>query len=67
MSHSQIELKNLGNIVASYKKKNFDEIISEYEKHLKIIPELGFFYKLPLGGNAIIDMHTFGFQMSFSF
>jgi uncharacterized protein YbgA (DUF1722 family) len=35
MAHSQSELKVLGNIVASNKKVEFSEILSEYEKHLK--------------------------------
>lgn len=36
MAHDQIELKNLGNLVARYKKKPFSEILIEYEKHLGI-------------------------------
>ena len=35
MAHDQIELKILGNIVASYKKISFSEILIEYENHLK--------------------------------
>ena len=35
MAHDQEELKNLGNIVASYKKVPFLEILDNYEKHLK--------------------------------
>lgn len=36
MAHNQNELKILGNIVASNKKNQFTDILSEYEKHLKI-------------------------------
>ena len=39
MAHSQKELKILGNIVASYKKNTLTEIMSEYEKHLKLALE----------------------------
>lgn len=35
MAHSQEELKILGNIVASYKKNQFSEILKEYEENLK--------------------------------
>ena len=31
MSHDQVELKNLGNIVANYKKTPFSEILEYYE------------------------------------
>ena len=34
MVHSQEELKKLGNIVASYKKIPFSEILCDYQKHL---------------------------------
>ena len=57
MSHSQIELKNLGNIVASYKKNNFDEIISEYEKHLKMALENNPTNKT----HSNVIMHIFGY------
>lgn len=36
MAHDQKELKNLGNIVASYKKIPFSEILQNYEDHLRI-------------------------------
>lgn len=36
MAHDQNELKILGNLVASYKKNKLSEIMSEYEKHLKL-------------------------------
>ena len=35
MAHDQEELKIMGNLVASYKKKKFSEILEEYEEHLK--------------------------------
>ena len=35
MVHDQEELKKLGNIVASYKKKPFSEILEDYELHLR--------------------------------
>ena len=57
MSHSQIELKNLGNIVASYKKSNFNEIIVEYEKHLKKALEI----KPTNKTHSNVIMHIFGY------
>ena len=57
MSHSQIELKNLGNIVASYKKNNFDEIISKYERHLKCALES----KPTNKSHSNVIMHIFGY------
>lgn len=35
MAHDQTELKNLGNIIASYKKIPFSDLLQEYENHLK--------------------------------
>jgi len=35
MAHDQIELKNLGNIIARYKKISFSDILQEYQDHLK--------------------------------
>jgi len=35
MAHDQTKLKRLGNIVASYKKSPFSELLQEYEKCLK--------------------------------
>ena len=35
MAHDQEELKKLGNIVASYKKDPFSEILENYELHLR--------------------------------
>ena len=57
MSHSQIELKNLGNIVASYTKNNFGEIISEYENHLKDALEMAPTNK----SHSNVIMHIFGY------
>ncbi len=36
MAHDQEKLKKLGNIVASYKKRPFSELLLEYESHLKL-------------------------------
>ena len=60
MSHSQIQLKILGNIVASYKKNNFDEIISKYEKHLKEVLEIRPTNKT----HCNVIMHIFGYFSS---
>ena len=60
MSHSQIQLKILGNIVASYKKNNFDEIISRYEKHLKEVLEI----KPTSKTHSNVIMHIFGYFSS---
>ena len=57
MSHSQIELKNLGNIVASYKKNNFEEIISKYETNLKNALEI----KPTNKTHSNVIMHIFGY------
>jgi uncharacterized protein YbgA (DUF1722 family) len=35
MAHDQAELKNLGNIVASYKKIPFSDMLQEYEDHFR--------------------------------
>ncbi|MFH0898095.1 MAG: hypothetical protein V1855_00790 [bacterium] len=39
----------------------------KYAEHTGMIPHIGFFYKFPLTGNSVIDMHTFGAHISFSF
>ena len=57
MSHSQIELRNLGNIVASYRKNNLDDIISKYEKHLKNALEV----KPTNKSHSNVIMHIFGY------
>ena len=63
MAHNQDELKILGNIVASYKKISLLEIMSEYEKHLKIALE-----KPPtIKSHSNVIMHIFGyFSKNFS-
>ena len=60
MSHSQIQLKILGNIVASYKKNNFEDIISKYEKHLKEVLEI----KPTNKTHCNVIMHIFGYFSS---
>jgi uncharacterized protein YbgA (DUF1722 family) len=57
MAHNQNELKILGNIVASNKKVSFSEILTEYEKHLKI--SLDSVPTVKTHSNVI--MHIFGF------
>ena len=57
MAHNQNELKILGNIVASNKKIPFSEILTEYEKHLKI--SLNSEPTVKTHSNVI--MHIFGF------
>ena len=56
MTHSQKELKVLGNLVASYKKNTLIEIIREYEKYLKLALE-----KQPtIKTHSNVIMHIFG-------
>jgi uncharacterized protein YbgA (DUF1722 family) len=57
MAHNQNELKILGNIVASNKKKSFSETLREYEKHLKV--SLNSEPTVKTHSNVI--MHIFGF------
>lgn len=63
MAHNQDQLKILGNIVASYKKISLLDIMSEYEKHLKIALE-----KTPtIKSHSNVIMHIFGyFSKNFS-
>lgn len=57
MVHDQIELKNLGNIVASYKKTPFSEIFQNYEEHLRIAMS-----KTPTTkSHTNVIMHIFGY------
>ena len=56
MSHDQIELKNLGNIVASHKKNSFSKIMKEYEEHLKKALEK----KPTIKSHINVIMHIFG-------
>jgi len=63
MAHSQVELKILGNIVASYKKIPFSEILIEYEQHLKKSLE----NKPTINTHSNVIMHIFGsFSKKFS-
>jgi len=63
MAHNQDELKILGNIVASYKKISLLEIMTEYEKHLRIALK-----KPPtIKSHSNVIMHIFGyFSKNFS-
>ena len=57
MSHDQEKLKILGNIVASYNKKNFSEIITQYEPNLNLALE-----KRPtIKTHSNVIMHIFGY------
>ena len=57
MAHDQIELKNLGNIVANYKKIPFSDIVKKYEGHLKIA-----MIKVPtIKTHTNVIMHVFGY------
>lgn len=57
MAHDQNELKILGNIIASYKKVQFSEILTEYEKHLRKS-----FEKEPtIKTHSNVIMHIFGY------
>ena len=56
MAHSQIELKNLGNIVASHKKITLSEIFLKYEKHLK----KAFETEPTIKTHSNVLMHIFG-------
>ena len=57
MAHNQSELKIMGNIVASYKKNQFSEILEEYEKHLKTALETEPTTKT----HSNVILHIFGF------
>jgi len=57
MSHNQNELKILGNIVASNKKTPFSEILTEYEKHLKI----SLASEPTIKSHSNVILHIFGF------
>lgn len=60
MVHDQSELKILGNFVASYKKIQFSEILSEYEKHLK----KSFENKPTIKKHSNVILHIFGYFSS---
>ena len=57
MSHDQEELKNLGNIVAKYKKISFAEILDYYKIHLKKAME----NPPTIKKHTNVIMHVFGF------
>lgn len=57
MAHDQNELKILGNIVASYKKIAFSDILVEYEKHLK----KAFEKKPTIKLHSNVILHIFGY------
>ena len=57
MAHDQEELKILGNIVASYKKRSFLDIMEEYENHLTLALS-----KIPtIKTHTNVIMHIFGY------
>jgi len=57
MAHDQVELKKLGNIVASHKKIPFSEILQEYENHLRLAMR-----KNPtIKTHSNVIMHIFGY------
>lgn len=57
LSYNQTQLKNLGKIVANHEKKQFKELINDYEFHLGLA-----FAKLPRKNNYINTfMHIFGY------
>lgn len=57
MVHDQVELKKLGNIVASHKKIPFSELLQEYENHLKLAMEK----KPTVKTHCNVIMHIFGY------
>lgn len=57
MAHDQVELKKLGNIVASHKKIPFSELLQEYENHLKLAMK-----RTPtVKTHSNVIMHIFGY------
>jgi uncharacterized protein YbgA (DUF1722 family)/uncharacterized protein YbbK (DUF523 family) len=57
MSYSQKELRILGRIVASHKKRNLDDILTEYERHLELAMIKGPTFK----SNINVLNHAFGY------
>jgi len=57
MAHDQVELKKLGNIVASHRKIPFSELLQEYENHLKLAMEK----KPTVKTHSNVIMHIFGY------
>jgi len=61
MAHDLVELKILGNIVASYKKIPFSEIIEDYESHLRLAMS-----KTPTTKtHTNVIMHVFGYFLKY--
>lgn len=61
MAHDQEELKILGNIVASYKKRSFLDILMDYESHLTLAMS-----KTPtIKTNTNVIMHIFGYFLRY--
>jgi uncharacterized protein YbgA (DUF1722 family) len=61
MAHDQAELKKLGNIVASYKKISFSQMLLEYENHLKLAME-----KTPtIKTHSNVILHLFGYFLKY--
>lgn len=57
MSYSQKELKILGRTVASHKKRNLNDILTEYEQHLELAMIRGPTFK----SNINVLHHAFGY------
>ncbi len=57
MSYNQKELKNLGKIVAGYKKKDIGELLEEYEHHMNLALARGPTYK----SNMNVLQHALGY------
>jgi uncharacterized protein YbgA (DUF1722 family) len=57
MSYSQKEMRNLGRIVGSYKKKDDEEIFGDYQAHLELTFSKGPTYK----SNINVLQHAFGY------
>lgn len=57
MAHNQHELKILGNIVASYKKNQFEETVEAFEVHLKKALEI----EPTIKKHSNVLLHIFGY------
>jgi len=57
MAHDQVELKNLGNIAASYKKIPFSVMLQEYEDHFRTAMTK----KPTVKTHTNVIMHIFGY------
>jgi len=61
MAHDQEELKILGNVVASYKKRSISEILEHYENHLILAIS-----KTPtVKTHSNVIMHVFGYFLKY--